>query len=94
MTRDSYISHLEDQLARVDADLALARKRIDDGPAEGRAKALDDWSGLKIRHEDLAARIQAAKAEGADKWSALHAGFREEADALSDALERWLEKAA
>ncbi|MDG4647851.1 hypothetical protein P6F26_05300 [Roseibacterium sp. SDUM158017] len=90
MPTDAYIQHLEDRLATVDAQLARARTAIDEGLSEDRSKALETWTHLKQRHEDLAGRIAAARKDGASDWSALHTSFREEADALSDTLESWL----
>lgn len=92
MPTETYIQHLETQLAGVDAKLARAKAAIDDGRPDDQAKALQEWSELRIRHDDLAARIETAKREGAEAWSALHTSFREEADALADTLERWLTK--
>jgi hypothetical protein len=92
MPTDAYLRHLESQLADVDAKLARARTSIDAGRPADRAKALEDWSELRIRHKNLASRIETAKREGAETWSALHTSFREEADALADTLERWLTK--
>jgi hypothetical protein len=90
MPTDAYIQHLATQLAGVDAKLARAKAAIDEGRPDDQARALEDWSQLRIRHDELAARIETAKREGADTWSALHTSFREEADALEDTLERWL----
>ena len=90
MPTDAYIQHLETQLANVDAKLARAKAAIGEGRPEDQAKALEEWSELRIRHQDLTARIETAKREGAETWSALHTSFREEADALADTLERWL----
>ena len=92
MPTDAYIQHLETQLAGVDAKLARARAAIDEGRPADQARALEEWSQLRIRHDDLTKRIETAKQEGSEKWSALHTSFREEADALADTLERWLTK--
>jgi hypothetical protein len=92
MPTDAYIQHLETQLAGVDAKLARAKAAIDDGRPDDQVKALEELSELRIRHDDLAKRIETAKQEGAETWSALHTSFREEADALADTLERWLTK--
>ena len=45
---------------------------------------------LRGRRDALLNRIEEAKAKGADQWSELHASLQEEADALTDTLERWL----
>jgi hypothetical protein len=92
MPTDTYLQHLETQLAAVDAKLARAKATIDAGRTDDQVKALEEWSQLQIRHEDLAARIETAKRDGSDTWSALHTSFREEADALADTLERLLTK--
>lgn len=92
MSTDAYIQHLEDQLATVDARLARARTAIDEGRPDDQAGALEQWSALRLRHDDLAKRIKAARTEGSGTWSALHTSLREEADALADTLERWLTK--
>jgi len=92
MPTETYIQHLETQLARVDAHLAKVKAAIDEGRLEDQVKALEEWGQLRIRHDTLSERIDTAKQEGADKWSALHTSFREEADALADTLERWLTK--
>ncbi|MCU4651479.1 hypothetical protein N8I71_01425 [Roseibacterium sp. SDUM158016] len=92
MPTDVYIQHLENRLASVDAKLARAKAAIDEGGPADQAKALEEWSELRIRHDDLAKRIEGAKHENTEKWSALHTSFREEADALADTLERWLTK--
>lgn len=90
MPTDAYIEHLENKLAGVDAKLARAKTVIDEGRPADQVRALEEWSQLRIRHEDLAKRIEKAKQEGAEKWSTLHTSFREEADALVDTLEQWL----
>jgi hypothetical protein len=92
MPTDAYIQHLETQLTGVDAKLARVKAAIDEGRLDDRVKALEEWSQLRIRHDDLAARIETAKREESETWSALYTSFREEADALADTLERWLTK--
>ncbi|PWJ20264.1 hypothetical protein [Jannaschia seohaensis] len=90
MPTDAYMQHLESQLASVEAKLTRAKAAIDEGGPEDRAKALDEWSHLKMRPEHLLQKVEAAKRDNSADWSVLHTSFREEADALCDTLERWL----
>lgn len=90
MPNDDYVHRLETQLSNIDKHLDRTKEAIENGALADRVKALEEWSQLRIRKEELAERIEAAKKEGAENWSAIHASFREEADALSDTLERWL----
>ena len=90
MTKPSYTSHIETLLRDVDSRIRDAEARFQREEGAGRADALHELSRLRIRHDELAERIDRAKQEGADDWSTLHTSFREEIDGLSDALEKWL----
>ena len=87
-----YIKHLEERLNDVDHGIERAKSRFEKSEAEEKVAALAELSQLRIRHDDLAARIAEAKEKGAEEWSSLRTGFQEEADALKDTLEKWLTK--
>jgi chromosome segregation ATPase len=92
MTSGGYAEHLRNQLNGIDEAIDRARQAVETSSPPRRAEALAELVRLKMRHDDLARRLDAADREGAEAWSALHASFREEADALRDTLERWLTK--
>jgi hypothetical protein len=85
-----YIEDLERQLRHIDIGIAEAKDRLKGSEVTAKAKALDELVHLRLRHDDLVKRIADARDTGADKWSALHMSFQEEADGLRDTFENWL----
>jgi peptidoglycan hydrolase CwlO-like protein len=90
MAKSNYVSDLEAKLEEVDRKIVEVGKRLESGTVEAKAHALSELSHLRQQHEDLAKRIEEAKARGAEQWRALHMSFQEEADALIDTLNSWL----
>ena len=88
----AYDDHLEQQLHALDKDIDAARTRFEKSGLEGKVQALAQLFELRGRHDSLAARIAEAKKSDTANWSEVRTGFREEADALRDTLERWLTK--
>ncbi|MCG6904278.1 MAG: hypothetical protein LJE68_16520 [Rhodobacter sp.] len=87
-----YIEHLGQKLNEIDHEIVRAKARFENCEMADKVKALAELSQLRVRHDDLAKRIEAAKDKGADQWSALRTGFQEEADGLKDTIEKWLTK--
>ncbi len=87
-----YDDHLEQQLRTLDKDIEAARTRFEKSDVAGKVQALAQLVELRGRHDSLAARIAEAKKADTAAWSEVRTGFREEADALRDTLERWLTK--
>ena len=85
-----YIEHLEAKLRDIDKGIARAKNRFEQSAAAEKQKALADLSKLRVRHDELAERIEEAKEKGSDHWSAVRAGLQEEADGLKDTVESWL----
>lgn len=85
-----YIEHLERKLQDIDNGIARAKAAFERSAAAEKEKALQELSKLRIRHEELAERIEEAKQKGSDHWSAARTGLQEEADGLQDTLESWL----
>lgn len=92
MANSDYIEHLEAKLEQVDQMIKHAKSTLAGDDAATKPRAIEELAHLHTRHADLIARVEAAKAKGAEHWSALHASFQEEADALADTLEKWLTK--
>ncbi|WP_343116101.1 hypothetical protein [Ostreiculturibacter nitratireducens] len=92
MTARTYVDHLKEQLERVDGEIEMARRNLDEAGMAGKVEALKALVVLKDRHDELRDRIEHASERHAEEWSALHASFQEEADALKDELERWVTK--
>lgn len=91
MPSEDYIRHIEQQLRDVDAKLVSAKAALAaEGDIESKARDLEEWSRLKLRHEELEKRVEDAKRANPEDWSDLHTSFREEVDALVDTMERWL----
>ncbi|PRX35287.1 hypothetical protein SAMN05216257_102237 [Meinhardsimonia xiamenensis] len=86
----TYIDDLKAKLHDIDMRLRDQRRAIENGPVEERAAALAELERLELKREEISRRLLKAEAEGADKWSELHKGFREEIDGLTDTIERWI----
>ncbi len=86
----TYIDDLKAKLHDIDMRLRDKRRAIENGPIEERAAALAELERLEIRREEISRRLLEAEAKGADNWSELHKGFREEVDGLADTIERWI----
>jgi len=87
-----YVKHLEAMLSGVDRGIEKAKARFEQSETAEKVKALAELAELRIRHDDLTARIAEAKEKGSEEWSSLRTGFQEEADGLKDTLEIWLTK--
>ncbi|MBW4982734.1 hypothetical protein KZZ07_09290 [Mameliella sp. CS4] len=92
MATDSYVSHLKERLAKNNADITRLEERLQSADEPDKARAIAQLVQCRQRHDTLAERIARAETEGADDWSALHESFRDEADAISDTLARWLNR--
>lgn len=92
MTSSDYPEHLRNQLNEIHEAIARAQQALETSAPPRKAEALAELVRLKMQHDELARRLDEADSQGAEAWSALHASFREEADALADTLERWLTK--
>lgn len=90
MTNANYVTNLERKLHALDAQIEHAAKLLESGSVPDKAQALNKLAHFRQRHEELAKRIEEARAEGAADWSVLHTDFQKDADALKDMLERWL----
>jgi hypothetical protein len=85
-----YIEHLERKLRQIDDLIERQTSRLENSDTPDKLSALDELTHLRMRHDDLAKRIDEAKAKGADAWSDLHTSFQEEADGLRETFEQWL----
>lgn len=92
MAHSDYIEHLETKMAEVANGIEKAKKSLESGDIEGKTRALGELAHLRGRRDELVKRIESAKAEGAEEWSALRTSLKEEADALADTVEKWLTK--
>ena len=87
-----YAAHLERQLEDLDSKIEHLRAKYDASTVAEKAKLLSELGQLRVLHDDLAQRVDAAKKDGSEKWSTLHESFQEEADAVRDTLAKWLTK--
>jgi hypothetical protein len=87
-----YTAHLERKLNEMESEIDSLQKMYDTSDVVEKARILSELSQLRVLHEDLAQRVDAAKKEGSDQWSILHESFQEEADALRDTIAKWLTK--
>ena len=90
MIHSDYVSRLESKLQDIDKSIERAQKLLEGPELSDKYRALGELAHLRGRRDALLNRIEEAKAKGADQWSELHASLQEEADALTDTLERWL----
>ncbi len=92
MTGDSYIDLLKDRVQALEADIARARRAMEEGAADARAEALRQLTVLEQRRRDLNERIADAIEKHAENWSDLRKSFQEEIDGLRETFEAWLGK--
>lgn len=78
--KSEYIHDLKHELRELEKDMARARRRLDAGEIRDRPDAAGDLAVLEARHAEIEARIDAAREDGAEEWSSLHEGFREQLD--------------
>lgn len=92
MTDSDYLAHIKARIEEIDNRMKDAQSRLDSGDVGDKSGAVNQLAHLRSQHEDLVKRFDAAKAKGAEHWSALRTSFKEEADALADTMEKWLTK--
>jgi uncharacterized coiled-coil DUF342 family protein len=86
----AYIEHLERKLHDIDYGIERAKAAFERSAAAEKQKALAELSTLRVRHDELAERIEEAKTKGSEHWSAVRTGLQEEADGLNDTIESLL----
>lgn len=87
-----YTVQLERKLKEIDAHIDRLKELYEAGDIDEKVRLLSELNQLRLMHDDLVERVETAKQEGSDQWSALHESFREEADALHDTVAKWLTK--
>ena len=87
-----YTVQLERKLKEIDAHIDRLKELYEAGDIDEKVRLLSELNQLRLMHDDLVERVETAKQEGSDQWSALHESFREEADSLHDTVAKWLTK--
>lgn len=92
MSDDNYLEHLKARIAEIDHEIAKAVDFLEHGKLKEKVVAAGELTLLQNDRERLTRKLEKAKESHADEWSALQTAFREDLDALADAIETWFVK--
>ncbi|MCW2306660.1 hypothetical protein [Rhodobium gokarnense] len=92
MTRVSYLENLKRHMEGVERDMQAARQKIESGAAVDKVSASGELAALEAQHRELMERMDHAIEHHSDEWSPLHTEFQRDVDALTDAMERWIDQ--